>query len=496
MKTIFSKKLGNKKGLIIVPIFKDDIKKINREYPLEIKNFIKERIAEKEFKGNLGEKVFTYLKSKQLPSKLLLLGLGKKGNYNIEKALKTGGHIGKHAQSVRTKQISIFLLKEMEEYAKNLTEAIKISQYEENKHKTKIKSSKVFLEKTEIITKNDSKNLKNDINTGALIAEGIEFTKDLVNLPSNEIDSKYFEKTAREISRKNRYKITVLSNKQLEKIKAGGILAVNQGSEEDAKMIVMEYKGAKNKKEAPIVLIGKAIIFDTGGYNLKPTGYIETMHQDMAGGATILGIFKMLKKLGIQKNVIGIIGATENLINEKAYRPSDIITMLSGDTVEIVNTDAEGRLILADCISYVLKSKINPQSIITIATLTGSIAIALGQTYAGLFGNNERLTHQLKKAGEETYELFWEMPIHKDFKNSMKSKVADLRNHDGTRYAGASTAAAFLQNFVKKNKWSHIDIGGTAFLEKPKTYAGKGATAYGFKSLIQFLFNLDKKNSE
>lgn len=270
-------------------------------------------------------------------------------------------------------------------------------------------------------------------------------------------------------------------------MKAGGILAVNQGCQKDPKLLVLQYDGAKDKKEKPIVIVGKGVIFDTGGYSLKPCGAMETMQQDMAGGATVLGIFEVLKKLKIQRNVVGVVPVVENLVNENAYKPSDIITMLSGNTVEVTNTDAEGRLILADSLYY--SSKMDPELIISIATLTGAVAVALGDRYAGVLGNNADLMETLKQAGEETDELVWQLPIHDDYSEKMKSKVADFTNYDpgSGRYAGTAKAAAFLEFFVDKKNWFHIDIGGTAFTTDPKDYQTKGATAHGLRVLLRFL---------
>ena len=262
---------------------------------------------------------------------------------------------------------------------------------------------------------------------------------------------------------------------------------MNQGAVKEAQCVILKYFGADDKKEKPIVIVGKGVIFDTGGYNLKPTNNIETMHQDMAGAATVLGIFKILKGLRIKKNIIGITPMAENLVSAEAYRPSDIIKMYSGKTVEITNTDAEGRLILADAITHA--TKLNPEAIITIATLTGAVAVALGDRYAGLISNNTKLRKELQNAGHEVNDLGWPLPLHPDFKIKFNSEVADIRNCDiGTqRLAGSSKGASFLERFVDGKKWCHIDIGGTAFTSDPLEYQSKGATAHGFRMLVRFL---------
>ncbi len=229
------------------------------------------------------------------------------------------------------------------------------------------------------------------------------------------------------------------------------------------------------------------MIFDTGGYNIKLSGNIETMNQDMAGAATLLGIIKIAKQLGLKKNLIVILPIVENLINENAYRPSDVITMLNGKTVEITNTDAEGRLILADALHYAAQFK--PQAIVSIATLTGAAFIALGHRYAALLANDEILATELKNAGRKTDDLCWPLPIHEDYIKEMDSEIADYRNFDRTSGGGAGTAkaAAFLQKFVPNQKWAHLDIGGTAVTTRPKDYEVKGATAHGLRLLVEFL---------
>ena len=278
----------------------------------------------------------------------------------------------------------------------------------------------------------------------------------------------------------------MLGDKQLTKLGCGGILAVNKGSDHEAKLVVMEHNGG-SRGEKPIVIVGKGVLFDTGGYNLKPTGHIETMQQDMAGAATVFGIFSLLKKLKINKNVIGITPFVQNMINASAYRPSDIIKMYNGKTVEVTNTDAEGRMILADSLHYA--NQLKPEMVFSIATLTGAVGVALGERYCGIMGNDEGFLDKVKKCGDEIDELAWPLPIHQDYRDTMESKVADITNYDrGTgRMGGASKAGAFLEKFVGDNQWCHIDIGGTAFTDNPKPYETKGATAHGLRLLIKFL---------
>jgi leucyl aminopeptidase len=241
-------------------------------------------------------------------------------------------------------------------------------------------------------------------------------------------------------------------------------------------------------KEAPIVLVGKGILFDSGGYNLKPRGSIEDMQLDKAGAAAVLAVIKLAHKVGIKRRVISVMPFTENLIGGRALKPSEILKTYSGKTIEITNTDAEGRLILADAVAYAV-DKFKPKHLIDVATLTGACMVALGSRYAGLFTNNQELAGALRTAGDEVDELLWPLPLTKEHREKMKGVYADLRNADlgSERDAGASKGAAFIAEFVGKTKWAHLDIAGPAWVTDPKKYESKGATGFGVRALLRFL---------
>lgn len=492
MKICISKKVSFFKGLLAVPVFSDNVKKMPDIYQAVVKNFVYDSVKHDNFKANFGETIIANISNKNLPRKLLIIGLGKEKNFNNSKSRMIGARIAKLGKQLKANLLSLLLLPRLENSLEELVEGLLLPQYDLGKFKTKKKKEKPALEKIELITARSGKDLENMLKKAEIICEAVSFVKDLVNSPSNFVDSEYLAKTAEKIAKDNKYSITIFGKKELEKAGWGGLLAVNQGSAKEPKCIVLEYHGAENSKEKPIVLIGKGVIFDTGGYNLKPTNHIETMHQDMAGAAAVFGIFTLLKKLNIKKNIIGITPVVENMISSRAYKPSDIITMLSGQTVEITNTDAEGRLILADAITY--GGRLKPEFMITIATLTGAVAVALGDRYAGILGNSTKLRRDLGKAGRQVDELVWPLPLHKDFKKKFDSLVADMKNCDlGTsRLAGSCKGAAFLERFFGKNKWCHIDIGGTAFISDTLEFQTKGSTAYGLRLLVKFLENLSK----
>lgn len=490
MKIKIQKKIKLSKGLLVAPVFEETIKKLPSSYPKVVKEFIRKAHENKDLKTSAGSTISTYNLYKGLPEKILVISLGSAKKLSLRTAKEAGGKIGKYAKGKKASDISILMPKEATDQAQHLVEGLLMSQYEEEKLKSKKKKDDSYeLKKLEIVVESKDKKLTWDLEKAVIISKGTEYVKDLVNAPSNFVDVNCLVREAKGIAKANKYKLKILTQKELKKLKWGALLAVNQGSKKPASCIAIQYDGAKNRKEKPVIIVGKGVIFDTGGYNLKPTHHIETMQQDMAGGAVVLGLFEALKKMKIKKNVVGVIPVVENLVSADAYRPSDVITSYSGKTIEITNTDAEGRLILADGITY--GTKFEPEAIITIATLTGAVAVATGDRYSGLIGNDRKLRLALKKAGRETDDLGWELPIHRDFRKKMKSKVADLKNYDigSGKYAGASKAAAFLENFVEKNKWCHIDIGGTAFTEDPKEYQTKGATAQGLEMLLKFLEN-------
>lgn len=512
MKIKIETSLKSKKSLLIVPVFEEDLKKTPNFYPKFIRDFIKEITNVKNFKSEVGESYQSFLTVKDFNGEVLFLGLGSKKSItgddkksNFSKMVRNlGANIGKTAMKNKTSEVSILLATELEDVFQELVEGIRFKQYTIEEFKTKYseKPQEIKISKLDLIIQEskDSKKTKErktrlqELGERAnILADGAELIKNLVNSPANKVDAEFLAKTAKEIAKENKYKVEIFGDKQLTKKKFGGILAVNQGANREAKLICLQYFGAKSKKEKPLIFVGKGVIFDTGGYNIKQTGAMETMHQDMAGGATVLGLFHLLKKLKIERNVIGLVPSVENLINENAYRPSDIIKMYDGKTVEITNTDAEGRMILADSLAYA--TEFDPDLIVSIATLTGASEVALGNRYCAMLANpeakNSKFPEKFKTGSEKIDEPTWELPIHDDYRQKMKSKIADLRNYDlgSGRGAGTAKAAAFLENFVDKKPWCHFDIGGTAFTNDPKPFQTPGATAHGLRIFVEFLEN-------
>jgi leucyl aminopeptidase len=314
---------------------------------------------------------------------------------------------------------------------------------------------------------------------GTALAEGMALTKDLGNLPPNVCTPSYLADQARELAKRYKFKVQVLDREEMEKLGMRTLLAVAQGSHEAPKFIVLEHRGA-GKTGKPVVLVGKGITFDTGGISIKPAPEMDEMKYDMSGAGTVLGVMKAIGESKLPLNVVGLIPTTENMPGGRATRPGDVVKSMSGQTVEILNTDAEGRLILCDALTYA--ERYEPAAVIDIATLTGACVIALGHVASGLFANDDALAQELLKAADEAHDRAWRMPLWDDYQDQLKSNFADFANIGG-RPAGSVTAACFLARFARKYKWAHLDIAGTAW----RSGKEKGATARPVPLLMQFL---------
>ena len=324
-----------------------------------------------------------------------------------------------------------------------------------------------------------AKELKLAVEQGSAMVEGMNLAKDLGNLPPNVCTPTYLGKTAQGLAKKAGLKVEVLGLKQIQALGMGSFLSVAQGSETPPQFIVMRHQGGK-ASEAPIVLVGKGITFDTGGISLKPGEAMDEMKYDMCGAASVIGTMYSVGLMKLKKNVIGVIPTCENMPSGKATRPGDIVKSMSGQTIEILNTDAEGRLILCDALTYVERFK--PKAVIDIATLTGACVIALGHVHSGLFSDDEDLVHAITKAGKDSLDTVWRLPLDAAYHEQLKSNFADVANIGG-RPAGSVTAACFLSRFTEKYKWAHLDIAGTAW----KSGAAKGSTGRPVPLLVNFL---------
>jgi leucyl aminopeptidase len=342
-------------------------------------------------------------------------------------------------------------------------------------------SSKPSLKKIAIHISKTNPKASQAAKVGKAIANGMAVTRELGNLPGNICTPTYLGSEAKKIGRQYGIKVSVLGQKQIETLKMGSFLSVARGSHEQPKLIVFEYKGAA-KAGNPIALVGKGITFDSGGISIKPGAAMDEMKFDMCGAASVLGVMRSLGELKPKVNVVGVIAASENLPDGKANKPGDVVTSMSGQTIEILNTDAEGRLVLCDALTYTEKFK--PRAVIDIATLTGACVIALGHYCAGLLGNDQKLIDKLLAAGENAADRAWQLPMWDEYQESLKSNFADMANIGG-RSAGTITAACFLSRFARKFKWAHLDIAGIAW----DTGANKGATGRPVPLLMEYILS-------
>ncbi|MGA2316448.1 MAG: leucyl aminopeptidase [Thermodesulfobacteriota bacterium] len=457
---------------------------------LEWKGFISMLMKQGDFKGELFECRLFYTQGALPAKRVLLTGLGKKGEFDIEKWRGAASKAGQFIRNSGIKQF-VFPIKKFDGHseeglAESFVTGLLLGVYQFNEFKTlerdKIKEiGEVILlgEKDEEI-----KWIGDGLRTGEIISEAVYMARDLVNGPSNQVTPTVLAEKAQQIAKDYGVEIQVFEVSQAEAMGMGAFVAVAKGSQEPGKFIVLEYN--KGKGLDTIALVGKGITFDSGGISIKPSENMDRMKDDMSGAAAVLATMQVASKLQLPFHLVGIMPATENLPSGKAYKPGDILKTLSGQTVEVISTDAEGRLILSDALTYSLRYQ--PKAIIDLATLTGACVIALGDFVIGLFGNDESLLKRIEEASSKTGEKVWRLPLWDEYFEYLKSDAADFRNV-GTRAAGAIIGAIFLSKFVEKVPWVHLDIAGPASIEKERPYIPRGGTGAGVRLLVQLLRN-------
>jgi len=415
----------------------------------------------------------------------LLLGMGDKKNLDPEKTRNLTGKVVNKAKELGISEFVLIPFKNMDkEHLSAMVEGIKLSDYSFNNYKRD--EDRNNLNQVRILIRNDMKNSLKIIQHSVVVSDAVIFTRDISNLPPNDCSPKDLATLSKKLSENQKVKVRVIEKEEMKSYGFEGILAVGKGSASSPKLIVLEYSGSTKKR--PIVIVGKAVTFDTGGISIKPPEKMDEMKFDKCGGCNVLGIMKAVSDLGLDTNVIGIIPAVENMPSGTSYRPGDIIKMYNRKTVEVLNTDAEGRIILGDALSFAVKT-FAPKAIIDMATLTGAAIIALGTNVAALVGNDDDLVTKILEYSNQTGEKIWQLPLFEEYKEQLKSSNADMKNIGG-RSAGAITAAAFLSNFVEDTPWVHLDIAGTAWTQegtKEKSYNPKGATGFGIRTIVKYI---------
>jgi leucyl aminopeptidase len=455
---------------------------------------IAQLIKQGDIKGKLNEVTLIHSLGRLPASRIIVVGLGKKkeltGNKIRGAVAETCRYLrGKGVTSVAsiTQGDGINEIKS-DEAIQAMTEGAMLGLYAFRRHITKKENNFGEIKQFTIVGK-EKRQLEKAIEKGKILAEAANWARDMVNEPSNFMTPGDMAEAARQLATQYGLKVEVFEREKMKELGMGGLLGVSQGSHQPPRFIILSYKGSASEK-IDLALVGKGITFDSGGISIKPSEGMSDMKGDMAGGASVMGTLMAIAQLKPKINVTALVPATENMPSGTAMKPGDIITAMNGKTIEVLNTDAEGRLILADALSYA--KKLGAKVIIDVATLTGACRVALGTICTGAFTNDQALADKVIAAGKETGEYMWQLPMYDDYKEHIKSDFADIKNI-GNRYGGAITAAKFLEEFIDKTPWVHLDIAGTSETDKEKGYLVKGATGVPVRTLVNLILSLAKK---
>ena len=488
MKISFAEPALPAKGAVVVLV--EEGKKLSpaaKDLDKQTKGAVKRAIAASKFEGKKGQSLEILAPAGGSLDRILLAGTGKEFGELEQQAL--GGDVYGKLKNSGSAEATVIVdagAKDLTAAAANVALGARLASYRFDKYLTKQNNGN-----------DDGKPTLKAMNIGVSgaaaakkaygpmdkIADGVFFTRDLVSEPGNVIYPESLAEQCKELAKLG-VKVEILDEKKMAKLGMNALLGVGLGSERESRIVVMSWNGAAKSKK-PVAFVGKGVTFDTGGISLKPGPGMEEMKWDMGGSGTVIGLMKALAGRKAKANVVGLVGLVENMPDGKAQRPGDIVKSMSGQTIEILNTDAEGRLVLADVLWY-CQDKYKPQFIVDLATLTGAIIIGLGHEYAGMFANDDKLAEQLFAAGTATEEKVWRMPLHDNYDKKIKSDAADMKNIGG-RDAGSITAAQFLQRYVNKTPWAHLDIAGVAWSKEAKPTVPKGATGFGVRLLDRFI---------
>ncbi len=488
--------------LLAVPVAADEVKRTRLAARIAaidraVGGGIATAVATGDFNGKAGQQVLVYPDRKRKMKRVLLIGLGDAKSIDDEKLRTLAGTAVSRAGKSKTSRLALvvppFGAGDDPEAAQPLAEGATLAAYRFDAYQTADEDGDGAVSAlTLLVPRGQNLRATRDAaKRGVAIAESQNVARDLSNEPPNVLSPEGLAAAARKVGREVGLKVKVFGVPELEKRKMNAILAVGGGSVRPPRLVTMEYKPkGKAKGVKPVCIVGKGITFDSGGISIKPSAGMDEMKHDMAGAATVVGLMRAVALLELPIPVVGVIGAAENLPSGTAYRPGDILRAASGKTIEVLNTDAEGRVVLADALHHA-RTEYKPRAIVDLATLTGACMVALGRWGTGLFSNHAGLSEALRSAGEKTGEIAWPMPLFDDHKTEIKSEVADIKNTGG-RQAGASTAAAFLWHFVGETPWAHLDIAGTGWTSgRSPSYQPRGATGVGVRMLVEWLQNGD-----
>lgn len=454
---------------------------------------LRDLVQSKEFEGKANDVLLYHTQGKTPAKRLLLVGLGKKKDVTLDSLRQAFGYAVKRVRQAKVDTFAMALPtvvpkgSTLIEVVQAVVEGAILGSYQFTTYRSEKGSTKDVSGMTILAPqKSQLRPLTEGIRRGVATAEATVLVRDLCNHPSNVMTPTRIANEAKAVAKEPGVNLKILEQKDMEQLGMGALLGVARGSHEPPKFIILEYNGAKKKDERPVVFVGKTITFDTGGISLKPAENMEHMKADMTGGAEVLASMRAAARLKLPLRLISILPVAENMPGGRAMKPGDIVKTLSGKTVEVQNTDAEGRLILSDGLAYATRYK--PAALVDIATLTGACVVALGQFAIGMFGTDARLKDSVRKAGLRAGERVWEMPLWDEYFEQLKSDVADMRNIGG-RGGGMITAALFLSKFVGDCPWVHLDIASTDWSERERAYIPKGPTGIGTRLLIQYLID-------
>lgn len=454
----------------------------------------KQAIQKGRFSGKDGEVFSTFEGGLKEASEFVLVGLGKRQDWKWEKLRQKIATVpslakSRSAQSVRV-VVETFAGKplRMEELAELIPEALELAAYQFNKYQSEEKDDKrPELRSADLLYSRKVRKplVEQALHRASIVSDAVIFTRNLINEPANVMLPREMAARARQVAHDGKFRCEVLGPSEIKRHKMGGIIAVSQGSSEPPQLIILEY-GASYRKRGTICLVGKGVTFDTGGISIKPSKDMEKMKYDMSGAAAVLGTLRAVSRLKPKLHIVGIAPCVENMPSGHAQRPGDIIKMYNGKSVEVINTDAEGRLILGDALAYTKRFK--PKAVIDLATLTGACVVALSDKAIGLMGTDPALIRKVRDAGEATGERCWELPLWEEYREQIKGHHSDILNV-GTGGGGTITAGMFLKEFVPVKSWAHLDIAGTAWVDTDKPYRARGATGIGVRLLLELFRN-------
>lgn len=460
--------------------------------PFPYAKILKRAVEQEEFKAEFSKILIASSPLESSTYKLIVVGLGREEEFDYFKLQEAVGQAVAECRRIKAGKITIHIDEEwMKKFnpttaVQAVVEAVILASYSFHKYKSSSYSEKNTIEEVVLsVTPPRLSAADEGLKIGRIYAEAVIFARDLVNNPPQFTTPSYLAKSAEEIAKssKGEIKVKILNQKEIATLGMNAFLGVSRGSDEPPKFIRLHYKPGNSKKK--ICIAGKGITFDTGGLSLKDAKNMETMKLDMAGAAVVLGVFHVLSLLRINYEVVGLIAACENMPSGKALKPGDILMALNGKTIEVLNTDAEGRLTLADVLSYSVKNEMADE-IIDLATLTGACVVALGEDIAGLWGNNDKLLKEIEECAKLAGEKLWRMPLYSGYKELIKSHIADVKNTGG-KWGGAITASLFLHEFVGSTSWIHLDIAGPAYTDKNSSLSPIGGTGYGARLLLRYL---------